>query len=370
MSGIKFSAAEHVLIRLTDDEGLVGWGEASTSATWAGDYGHNYGEVALADKYIFDVHLRPALIERCFESASDLHAAMSKQVRGYPYLASAVDMAWHDLAAKRAGLPLCAYLSAQEPNWIPVVQSIGFKSRRDTLLEFESGLEEGARNFKLKVGRDGAGDIAMIEDLVRRLPVDARLGLDGNRGYPLSRATADLLHGFADLGVAYIEQPVEGLEAMADLQSVTSVPLVLDESVWSPMDLEAARSAEAGRGAAIYIGKAGGVSVALEMAYRCQAVDWLYSVNGSGELGIANAANLHVASAAGIPSLGAVVPVTAPEGVEPTHYVGRQYIDDIVTEPFAWDEGSVLTPGGDGLGVSVDLEKLERYCVDAELTRR
>jgi muconate cycloisomerase len=89
-----------------------------------------------------------------------------------------------------------------------------------------------------------------------------------------------------------------------------------------------------------------------------------HDLNGALELGIGNAANLHVALASPAELLPSVIPVNAPAGAFSTKTAGRYFQDDIVTAPFPFENGSLLLNDAPGLGVEVDVEKVERYCVD------
>ena len=77
--------------------------------------------------------------------------------------------------------------------------------------------------------------------------------------------------------------------------------------------------------------------------------------------GIGNAANLHLGTALKNAILPSVCPVTKPEGAQGPEIAGIYYLDDIVTEPFRFQDGKVMAPDGPGLGVDVDLAKLEKY---------
>ncbi len=86
-------------------------------------------------------------------------------------------------------------------------------------------------------------------------------------------------------------------------------------------------------------------------------------MNGSGELGVGNAANVHLAACARIISLACVFPATAPAEAAPTKIAGRQYVDDIVGEAFGYADGCVLVPKKPGLGVELDEAKIAKYRV-------
>ena len=86
------------------------------------------------------------------------------------------------------------------------------------------------------------------------------------------------------------------------------------------------------------------------------------NVNGSGEFGVGTAANLHMACCGANIDLASVFPITHVEGCpEQTKVAARWYMDDIITRPFQYDDGCLLVPGGPGLGVEIDREKLKKY---------
>jgi muconate cycloisomerase len=88
-------------------------------------------------------------------------------------------------------------------------------------------------------------------------------------------------------------------------------------------------------------------------------------VNGSGEMGIGNAANLHLAASAPEVTLAGTIPVTSTSRFERTKVAGRKYLDDIICTPFEFRDGRLLVPEGPGLGVDVDEDKLRHYAVKA-----
>ena len=84
-------------------------------------------------------------------------------------------------------------------------------------------------------------------------------------------------------------------------------------------------------------------------------------IGGSIELGIGNAANLHLGAALRIANLPSVCPVSKPAGAAGPQIAGVYYIDDVITEAFRFREGKVMVPDGPGLGIEVDLSKLKEY---------
>ena len=92
-------------------------------------------------------------------------------------------------------------------------------------------------------------------------------------------------------------------------------------------------------------------------------------INGSAEMGVGNAANLHLAASSAIIDLPGTIPVTSTAEKIVTKVAGHKYLDDIITEPFEYVDGCFRVPTGPGLGVTVDLavarHRIRNVCTGA-----
>src|SRR5262249_16793156 len=156
---------------------------------------------------------------------------------------------------------------------------------------------------------------------------------------------------------AYAEQPVEGLDAMAQVRNAVTTPIMADESAWNARDVLDIIRLGAADVISLYTTKPGGLLPAKKMAAVAGTGGLPCNVNGSAETGIGNAANLHLAASTPAVSLPIVIPVTTLEGREQTKVAGVFYTDDIITEPFTYANGALTVPDGPGLGVELDIEK-------------
>jgi muconate cycloisomerase len=166
-----------------------------------------------------------------------------------------------------------------------------------------------------------------------------------------------------DCNMQYVEQPVSGIQNLARIRSQVTVPIMADESIWSHFDVLDLIRAEAVDYVSIYIGKAGGLTGGKKVATVAEAGGLLCNVNGSAEFSVGNAANLHLIACCPAISLPGVIPVTTIKGKEQTEVAGRFYQDDIVVEPFKYEDGCLIIPDKPGLGVEVDEDKLKHYSV-------
>jgi len=101
----------------------------------------------------------------------------------------------------------------------------------------------------------------------------------------------------------------------------------------------------------------------MEVAAVCRAAGIVCNVNGSVETGIGNLANIHLAAAAAAVTLSCIVPVSTPTAWQRGQIGGIYYRDDLIAEPMQLVDGAIEVPTGPGMGIDVDLDKIETYRV-------
>ncbi|GMA14479.1 enolase [Deinococcus metallilatus] len=221
-------AAEHVLVRVTLDDGTVGTAEATPRPTI-------YGETPQSVVAILQ-HLEPALkgLEITDEAALNRvrnNVANNHTARG------ALDMALWDARARAQGLTLWDTLLGPNPR-VRVSFILGIGTPAGMLAEAERVVTVGVRCLKVKVGRDHARDLAVIRDLRRAFGEDVQLYADSNETLTPDLAPAALA-AMREAGLTYVEEPlpVRELRARADLHARSILPIVADDSCFTPADL-------------------------------------------------------------------------------------------------------------------------------------
>jgi muconate cycloisomerase len=136
-----------------------------------------------------------------------------------------------------------------------------------------------------------------------------------------------------------------------------------DESAWTAQDVLEIALKKAADMISIYTTKPGGVFKAKKVAAVAEAAGLQCNVNGSVETGVGNAANLHLAASTGVAAFGCVLPVSTPKDKGKKGIAGIYYQDDIITEPFSYDDGAILVSSRPGLGVELDEDKIKHYRV-------
>jgi muconate cycloisomerase len=352
-----------VIVRLQTDDGITGLGEATVMREWGGDHGIYFGESPGTVLTVLQEDIFPAIKGRDPFDVEQILEVMDRTIKGYPYAKAAIDIALHDIIGKKSGLPVHQLLGGCYRDRIPLAQSLGIMETDKAVAEAVEAVREGIKTIKIKVGLDYAHDAEVVREVRAAVGSGISITLDANQAYPTPKTAIQEIHKLERYDLLFVEQPVQGLDEMAEVTRVVETWIMADESAWTPRDVLKIAERRAADAISIYTTKPGGLFRARQVAAVAEAAGLPCNVNGSGELGVGNAANVHLTASSKIISLACVFPATAPTEKQPTRIAGRQYIDDIVREPFGWADGCVLVPKRPGLGVELDETKIEKYRV-------
>jgi len=361
-AGLRGPIGRYVVVRVRTDEGLEGWGETPCLPDWGGAYGRHYGETPETVRHVLLDLLLPALREEDLLALPRVHAVMDQVVKGHPYAKAALDIALHDLKGRALGVPVYDLLGGRVREWVPVGHSLGLMEVQQAAEEARQVVREGIRHIKVKGGPDPERDVRAVEAVREAVGDEVEIRLDANQAYTVPVAVRTIRR-MERAGLAFAEQPVEGVDELAAVARAVGVPLMADESAWTPRDVLHLREAGAARYVSLYVTKPGGLYRARQVAAVLEAAGMEADLGGSAEFGIANAANLHLAAASAAVTIPSIIPVTTVAGQEQTQVAGRIYTDDIVAAPFAYKNGALRVPSGPGLGITVDEDRLARYRV-------
>jgi len=359
---------EFVLVRLSGD-GVEGWGEVVGLRDWGDADGRRHGETPATICSIVHEYLAPSLLEAPF-TLGELAGRLDEVVVGNPYAKALLDIAAHDLVGRAYGIPAYALLGGGVRDAVPVAHMLGLMPDDEALAEGKAAIEDGVTALQVKGGQDLDRDVSLIAGLRDALGDGVFLRLDANGGY-IGRVRAQrALAALAEAGADLVEQPLLGLANLEEAHAGSPVPVMADEACWSPADALELVGRRAVDALSVYVGKAGGMARAREVCTIARAAGLPHDLNGALELGIGNAANLHVALSSPAELLPSVIPVNAPAGASPTATAGRYFDDDIVTQAFAYRDGSLLASERPGLGVEIDFDKVDHYCVERHESTR
>lgn len=352
----------YVILKVMTDEGIIGLGEAPCILSWGGEHGRYFGEDPHIVSYLTNEQLAPLLIGQDPRSIKSLLSRMDQQVRGYPYTKAMIESALLDIIGKSAGVPVYQLLGGAARSSVQLCHSVGIAAPEDAAAEAAQVVEDGIRWLQIKVPGSPAEDLAIVNAVRAAVGDDISMFPDINRGYRNAKSAINSINAMADsAGIIAVEQPVEGIGAMAEVTQSVGIAVIVDEGCWTPQDAMEIVKRGAADVLSIYFTKAGGLLRSMEIGAIGRAAGLPVNVNGSLEGGVGNAANLHLSAALEGEVLPGVITVNTLAGREQTKVGGVFYTDDVITEPFKYKDGFLEVPNRPGLGVELDEDKMKKY---------
>lgn len=362
-TGLTEPIGRYVLVRITDDAGHVGWGEAPALKDWGGEFSRYFGESPAIARLVIDNYLAPAVCGVEVGNIVESHARMDAAIKGYPYSKAAMDFALYDLAGHAFGVPVYTLLGGRARARVPITHSIGLLSAQEAAEEAAIVVAEGIRTIKIKIGVNPNRDVEVV-GAVRAAVGDAvELCADANEGYATPGEAICTMRRMERFNLKYFEQPVMGIERLAEVARAVDLPVMADESAWNAHDVIQIVEQRAAQIVSIYTTKPGGLYKAMEVAATCRAAGIICNVNGSIETGVGNLANVQLAAAAPAAVLSCVIPVSRPAEARNGQISGAYYTDDLIAEPMRFVDGAIEVPTAPGMGIAVDEAKIEKYRV-------
>ncbi|WP_395446664.1 mandelate racemase/muconate lactonizing enzyme family protein (plasmid) [Aminobacter sp. UC22_36] len=362
-AGLTEVIGRYVMVKMTDSDGRVGWGEAPALKDWGGEFGRYFGESALITRAVIETYLAPAVIGLELGNFAELHARMDAIIRGYPYSKAAVEFAAYDLTGRWLDVPVHTLLGGKARDKVAITHSIGLISIEEAKVEAAKLAAEGIRTIKVKIGVDPARDVKMVAAVREAAGEAMELCVDANEGYKTPGEAVQTVRQMEKYRLKYVEQPVMGIERIAEVGRRIDAPVMADESAWNAHDAIQIIQNGGIQIISIYTTKAGGLYKAMEVGAVCRAAGIICNVNGSIETGIGNLANVQVAAASPAATLSCVIPISTPAEAQHGQVGGIYYKDDLLVAPMQVVDGAVVVPSGPGMGIDVDLAKVEKYRV-------
>ena len=253
-----YSHHRNVIVRLTDDDGLEGYGEAAPNRY----YGESVSTVIAALG-----QFKPVLERADPFSLESIEAHLNRVLRSNASAKSAVSSALHDLVGKRLGLPvfrlwgLDAATTPESSFTIAIAENHELERRVAEAREYPI--------LKIKLGTDRDEEIVRI---IRNAAPEKRLRVDANAAWTAKHAVrmSDFL---AAQGVEMLEQPVAAndIEGLRFVRKRSKLPVFADESCLVASDV--AKLTGAVDGINIKLAKCGSLREAMRMVHAARALD-------------------------------------------------------------------------------------------------
>jgi L-alanine-DL-glutamate epimerase-like enolase superfamily enzyme len=346
-------ARAFVVVRVATDDGLVGWGEASSN------WGHSYPTVV--ETVVRDV-VAPNLEGTDAAAIRDRLGQMHVLLDGYlgweglsSQVIGAVEIALWDLAGKRLGVPIATLLGGG-------VDRIALYGTGTTMFEesadwhahyFDQALSLGFGNVKVRLGKDPDADVELVRVVKEYVGPGRRIMADAYWGYSPEEAIA-LTERLKPHGLYFFEEPVpqydvDGLARLA----ARSLPVRVagGERIYSPAQYRMLAERQA-----IHVFQpdatlCGGILSCLDIMAiaRAWGLEVIPHVGGPTAIGLA--ANLQWAAAAHVPMI--------EWDIDPHQPLVDTLAPDLALSRIT--DGAAVVPQGPGLGVEFDEAILDDF---------
>jgi glucarate dehydratase len=349
-NGCHWGRFVRTIVEVETDNGIVGLGEM-------GGGGESAEAVFRAMKSYLIGHDPARLEEMRFRIANPTASLYNNRTQ----ILAALEFACLDILGQAWGVPVCDILGGQLRDRVPFASYLFFRypdpqsgrgevRKIDQLIELARSLKRrfGFTTHKLKAGVFPQDyELDAYRALAATFPEDS-LRFDPNAVWSTEQA---IRFGQAIEGLRndYLEDPVYGLNGMRRARSMIRVPLATNTVVVNFEQLAANTLSPAVDVILLDTTFWGGIRACVKAAAVCETFQTGVAVHSSGELGIQLATMLH---------LGAVLPNLSFAGDAHYHHL----LDDIIEGGLMkYEHGAIRVPGGPGLGVKLNREKLREF---------
>ena len=341
-----------VFVRLTDADGMSGWGEIwSNFPTIGAEHRAKLFHSFIAPRLIGRSISDPATFWAETDRALHLWGLQAGEPGAFAAVLSGADLALHDLAARRAGVPLWRWLGGEDAGPVPVYAS-GLNPDTQALAQVEAARSEQHRSFKIKIGFGEARDLATLRPVFAGLKTGERIMVDINQGWELRTATR-MVRVLDEFPLTWIEEPLAADRPSWEWSQVagaSSAPIAAGENIRGALEFHRALREH-------HLGfvqpdccKWGGLSATLPVARAIVASGRAYCPHFLAG-GIGQLASLHLLAAVRGDGLLEIDANPNP--------LRSRLIDPVLRIK----DGKVTPPTTPGLGIEPDIEALSDFVV-------
>ncbi len=345
LSSGNITCKETILAKLHTEDGLIGYGEAS-SLNYLG-FGDETNDSAIETLKNL---IAPKIINKDFTAADDFVASLS-EIAGHFTAKAGVEFAFWHLLSQYQNKSLSELFGGTRDK-IAVGESIGIKHTiKETLNEIELRLSQGFQRIKIKI--KPGWDIEVVKAVRHKWP-DIDMLVDANAAYNFAEHQNIflVLDGF---NLSMIEQPfaAQSVSDHAKLQKIITTAICLDESVNSLQDLKAALSLGAIRFLNIKPIRVGGILESLKLHDYAAEHGIGVWCGGMFETGIGRAFNIALASNSNF---------IYPADMSPSQFY---FAEDLIEPSYKVDQnGYIDVPTSAGLGYDIRDDIIQKYTTE------
>jgi o-succinylbenzoate synthase len=281
---------EEIIVKIENDDGTAGWGEASPSTTIL---------AATAQSILAALDLlAPVLIGADPRRIEWITHQMDRYLTGNSAAKAAIDIALHDLVGNLYGEPVWRLLGGYEAEKVDTDYTVSMASLDEMIEEAKRRVAEGFPTLKIKVGTDPQKDVEVVKGIREAVGEDVGIRIDANQGWTRQQAIW-ALNRMTDLDIQFVEQPVSAADivGLRTVRQAVSIPVMADEAVFTPEDAIRIVREEAADYINIKLMKSGGLHKACQIADIAKAAHIPCMAGGMVETNLSATAAVHFAMA-------------------------------------------------------------------------
>ena len=358
----QFTSVRSLLIEMHTDDGVVGYGEVES------DYGPSpvfrlaCENLIGADPSEIQYNMRERVAGRSNTGRTDAPHPSLPVIREM----AGLEFAMWDIAGKCAGLPVYDLLGGRMREKQAVSVIIGQKPVEQCLKEIQEALSVGIRTIKLRVGANDKRDIELLKEIRDAFGWEIILRADAGGAWGNVTEAVRVLREMDPYNLQYVEHALNRYDAESyrRLREMTGIPICMsvEDGGSMPQTFTAlTRTAEIVRLDAADVislspAQAGGILGFTQVAAFSEGAG-IEVIADRSLGGLSQAILLHAAATGNSCDYAqTVIPNGFASGCE----------EDYVCQPLTQNNGFMVAPAGPGFGVTLDPEKIKKFCIAEE----
>ncbi len=339
-------AAEHMLVKVCTDEGIVGIAEAPPRPTV---YGESLASIKFALEKWFGpmvVGMDPLETEKIWDKF--------ETIAGNNTAKASIDIAIHDIMGKAFNRP-CWKLAGAWTDTVTLSWCVNLNPVEEMVKEAAEVIEKyGFKTLKLKAGVDPKTDLEMVKAMRKEMGDNVIFYVDINQGYDPYTAV-QVIRRMMEFDITFVEEPcpVWDKKGRKLVSERVDIPMMGDESCFTPTDVWREIGLDWLRIVSVKAARTG-FTLSKKIIDMCEQAG-VRNLNGlQGDTSLGTIASAHVCAAHKNSSF---------------YYPSEisfflQLTDDFLAEPLVVKDGCLKLSDKPGLGVEIDEKQFAKFALD------
>jgi L-alanine-DL-glutamate epimerase-like enolase superfamily enzyme len=336
--GRRIAELASTVVRVTTEDAVEGFGEVCPLGP---AYLPQHAEGARAALR----EVAPAVLGLDVENLAAVNSALDNALAGHGYAKSALDIACWDAYGRTVGRPVHQLLGGLLSERFPLYFAVPLGSVDEMAAYVAARRSEGIHRFQLKLGAEPLEDAERTRRVVEEMDDDDIVVADANGGWGVQDAVV-AARALEPLPRVFLEQPCATLEECLIVRERTTLPMVLDESIFDVHTLLRAYAARAMEAINLKVSKVGGLTAARLIRDLAQALGLRLTIEDTWGGDLVTAAVAHLAAS------------TRPDALFSVSFMNDWTNEHVAGYQPRSSSGFGAAPMRPGLGVEVDVAAL------------